>query len=123
MVGLGDSGVPEGLWGRVLLPDSDILWMTNTESPPAFSEVHPQGKYRLDPTELDEVTATRGKGSLLQTSKSLSSPLTPPSSLSPEDGIPLGGVGGPGLVLPQVRPPHHKPWLRASEFSMWAERQ
>lgn len=47
----GALGPRKASWGRALLPDSlCCLWMADTESPLAISEVHHQGKHSLGPT-------------------------------------------------------------------------
>lgn len=63
-VSLGSPGALEGLLGDPSLLTVSILWMPDTESSPAPSEVHMQGKCSLGLAELDELAASRGKGSL-----------------------------------------------------------
>lgn len=65
--------------------------MVGTEPPPGGSEIHPQGKRSLDPQRV------------------LAPHLHPPSSLCPEAGKPLEGVGWAGPVLTQGSPPAQLP--------------
>lgn len=83
---LGSPGALEGLLGEPSLLTVSILWMPDTESPPAPSEVHMQGKCSLGLVELGELAASRGKGSLSQAY--MVSWLPPPFLLSPEAGGP-----------------------------------